>query len=151
MSSSTERFKKKFSSKNNPQDTGRSYWNIINSNLFNFFNIILFSVGIILLAFGRYNDAFITVSAGIAGSIVNAVQEIRAKRQLDKISLFMRPEAHVIRAGQEAIIDAGQLVQGDIIHLRAGDQALADGVVVGTDGAELDEALLTGESNLVRK
>ncbi len=132
-------------------ETGRSYWDILNSNLFSFFNIILFSVGIILLVFGRYNDAFITVSTGIVGTVVNAFQEISAKRQLDKITLFARPEARVIRNHREQIIDAAQLVRGDTIHLRAGDQAMADGVVVGDGDGEIDESLLTGESDLVHK
>ncbi|MCX6049843.1 MAG: HAD-IC family P-type ATPase [Chloroflexi bacterium] len=132
-------------------ETGRSYWDILQSNLFTFFNIILFCVGIILLAFGRYNDAFITVSTGIVGTVVNAVQEIRAKRQLDKITLFIRPEVRVLRNGREEIIDAAQLVEGDTIHLCAGDQAMADGIVVGDGTIEVDESLLTGESDLVHK
>src|SRR4051812_43540591 len=98
-----KRFKQKSPS---PEQMGRSYWDIISANLFTFFNIILFSVGIILILFGRYSDAFITVSAGVAGTIVNAFHEIRAKRQLDKITLFMRPEARVVRAGREETIDA---------------------------------------------
>ena len=156
MSIIPKRFQRKSSSPES-MENGRSYWNIISTNLFSFFNIILFSVGVILIGFGRYSDAFITVSAGVAGTIVNAFHEVRAKRQLDKITLFMRPEAHVIRAGKEQTIDARLLVQGDMIHLRAGDQALADGVVVVEDdgaserGAEIDESLLTGESDLVRK
>lgn len=134
-----------------PMETGRSYWQILRTNLFSFFNIILFSVGVVLIAFGRYNDAFITVSAGLAGTIVNAFHEIRAKRQLDKITLLVRPEVRVIRDGIEQTIDPAQLVQGDTVHLRAGDQAQADGTVVNDNGAELDESLLTGESDLVRK
>ncbi|RIK41304.1 MAG: haloacid dehalogenase [Chloroflexi bacterium] len=132
-------------------ETGRSYWQILRANLFSFFNIILFSVGVILLLFGRYSDAFITVSAGLAGTIVNAFHEIRAKRQLDKISLLVRPEVRVIRDGIEQTIDPAQLVPGDTVHLRTGDQVQADGVVVSDNGAELDESLLTGESDLVRK
>ena len=139
-----------------PRETGRSYWDILRTNLFSFFNIILFSVGVILMVFGRYNDAFITVSAGLAGTVVNAFQEIRAKRQLAKIMLITRPTAQVVRDGHEQTIDATQLVKGDAIHLRGGDQALADGVVISTNGtgygaAEVDESLLTGESDPVRK
>lgn len=148
-----------------PSESGRSYWTILSTNLFSFFNIILFSVGIILLIFGRYSDALITVSAGIAGTLVNTFHEIRAKRQLDQISLLVRPEARVIRDGIEQTVDATQLRLADAIHLRAGDQALADGTVVSNGaisdprsatnnqngGAEIDESLLTGESDSVRK
>ncbi|CAN5766510.1 HAD-IC family P-type ATPase [soil metagenome] len=129
---------------------GRSYGDIARDNLFNFFNILLFAVGLILVIFGRYSDAFITVSTGIVGTLVTTFQEIRAKRQLDQITLLLRPAASVIRHGIEQMLDPAQLVQGDIIHLRAGDQALADGIRVG-GAAELDESLLTGESDLVRK
>lgn len=132
-------------------ETGRSYWNILSASLFSFFNVILFSVGVILIAFGRYNDAFITVIAGLLSAFIKTFQEVRAKRQLDQIALLVRPEATVIRDDVEQTIDAATLVKGDLIHLRAGDQALADGVVVGDGLAELDESLLTGESDLVRK
>lgn len=139
------------SSQTNLAETaGRSYWTILRTNLFSFFNIILFAVGVTLVIFGRYSDALITVSAGIAGTIVNAWQEARAKRLLEQITLLVRPTAQVVRNGQEQTLGPAQLVAGDLIHLRGGDQALVDGVV--TDGtAELDEALLTGESDPVRK
>jgi len=147
-------FKSKFQG-DPPYEGGRSYGDIARDNLFNFFNIVLFAVGLILVAFGRYNDAFITVGTGVAGTIVNTFQEIRAKRQLDKITLLLRPAASVIRNGIEQTLTPAQLVQGDIIHLRTGDQAMADGIVVrrGEHGgtAELDESLLSGESDLLRK
>jgi cation-transporting ATPase E len=131
--------------------SGRSYWDIARDNLFNFFNIVLFAVGLILVVFGRYNDAFITVGTGVVGTVVNTFQEIRAKRQLDKITLLLRPAASVLRNGVEELLDPAQLVPGDTIHLRTGDQVMADGVVVHSGAAELDESLLTGESDLARK
>ncbi len=130
---------------------GRSYWNILSTNLFSFFNIILFAVGIILIGFGRYNDAVITVITALSSTLIRTFQEIRAKRQLDQIALLVRPITTVLRAGIEQMIDASQLVKDDLIHLRTGDQALADGVVMGENIAEVDESLLTGESDLVRK
>jgi cation-transporting ATPase E len=136
------------------RETSRSYRQILSANLFSFFNLILFAVGLILLAFGRYNDAFITVITAFVSAAIRTFQEVRAKRQLDQMALLVRPQATVIRDGKEETIDGGALVQGDLIHLRAGDQALADGVVVARPGArvaEVDESLLTGESDLVRK
>ena len=132
-------------------ENGRSYVDIARDNLFNFFNIVLFAVGLILIILGRYNDAFITVGTGVIGTIVNTFQEVRAKRQLDKITLLLRPVALVIRNGIEQSVDPAQVVLGDTLHLRTGDQAMADGVVVRGGTAELDESLLTGESDLVRK
>lgn len=134
-----------------PPDNGRSYGDIVRDNLFNFFNIVLFAVGLVLVIFGRYSDAFITVGTGVVGTLVNTFQEMRAKRQLDQITLLLRPTATIVRAGIEQNVAPEQLVQGDLIHLRPGDQALADGIVVRDGQAELDEALLTGESDLLRK
>ncbi len=136
---------------NGASGTSRSYWNILSANLFNFFNIILFAVGLILIGFGRYNDAIITVITALSSTLIRTVQEVRAKRQLDQIALLVRPTATVLRAGGEQTIDAALLVKDDLIHLRAGDQALADGVVMGEGIAEIDESLLTGESDPVRK
>lgn len=133
------------------RSASRSYWSILSANLFNFFNIILFAVGVILVLFGRYNDAVITVITALISTLLRTFQEVRAKRQLDQIALLVRPSATVLRAGVEQTIDAALLVKGDLIHLRAGDQALADGVVMGEGFAEVDESLLTGESDLVRK
>jgi cation-transporting ATPase E len=132
-------------------ETGRSYWNILRTNLFSFFNLILFAVSIVLLGFGRYNDAFVTGITALISALIRTVQEVRAKRQLEQIALLVNPKATVIREGNEQAVDAAALVANDLIHLRAGDQALADGVVVGESAAEIDESLLTGESDLVRK
>src|SRR6266511_284082 len=84
-----------------PRETGWSYWQILSTNLFSFFNLILLAVGLILLAFGRYNDAFITVITAIVSAAIRTFQELRAKRQLDRIALLVRPQATVIRDGEE--------------------------------------------------
>ena len=132
-------------------ESSRSYWQILSANLFSFFNLILFAVGAVLLAFGRYNDALITVITAISSAAIRTFQELRAKRQLDQIALLVRPQAMVITDGKEKMTQGDALRHGDLIHLRAGDQALADGVIVGERVAEVDESLLTGESDLVRK
>lgn len=132
-------------------DGGRSYQDIIRANLFSPFNNILFVVGTILALLGRYNDAFITVIVGLFNAVISTIQEIRAKQQLDQIAVLARPKVTVQRDGQEQEIPASDLVQGDLIRLRSGDQAVVDGHVVGEGTAEMDEALLTGESDLIRK
>ncbi|MEM7126780.1 MAG: HAD-IC family P-type ATPase [Chloroflexota bacterium] len=135
--------------------SGRSYWDILRFNLFSFFNNILFTVGAILAALGQYNDAFITVIVGIVNALISTVQEVRAKQQLDNIAVLAKPTVTVVRSGQEQEIAAKDLVMGDVIRLQAGDQAVVDGRLLGDDGhngsLEMDESLLTGESDLVRK
>ena len=130
---------------------GRSYQDIIRANLFSSFNNILFIVGTGLALLGRYNDAFITVIVGLFNAVVSTIQELRAKRQLDRIAVLARPKVTVLRDGQAQEVAAGDLVQGDVMRLSSGDQAVVDGHVVGEGTAEMDEALLTGESDLIRK
>src|SRR5262249_36222238 len=60
--------------------SSRSYWDIVRTNLFNFFNNILFAIGIALIALGQYNDAFTSVGQGLVNALIGTVQEINAKR-----------------------------------------------------------------------
>jgi cation-transporting ATPase E len=129
----------------------RTYWDIIRANLFNFFNNILFAIGIALIALGQYNDAFTSVGQGLVNALIGTVQEINAKRKLDKIALLARTKVRVLRAGQEQELDPAGLVKDDIIHVQAGDQVMVDGRVVGDGRLEMDESLLTGEPDLVPK
>src|SRR3954471_24661928 len=118
--------------------SGRSYWDIIRGNLFSFFNNLLFVIGVALIAMGRTNDALTSVSLGLINACISTLQEIRAKRQLDKIALLSRPEVTVVRAGQEQVIEPSQLVQDDLIRIRAGDQVMVDGAIVGDTALEID-------------
>ncbi len=132
-------------------DSSRTYWDIARFNLFSYFNIILFTVGTILAVLGQWNDAFITVIAGFVNALISTFQEIRAKRQLDRIAVLARPTVTVVRNGQEQEIAGSELVLGDVMRLQSGDQAVVDGRLLGDDAVEMDESLLTGESDLVRK
>jgi len=131
--------------------TSRTYWDIARSNLFSFFNNILFTVGIILAVLGQYNDAFITVIVGIVNALISTIQEVRAKKQLDQIAVLARPTVTVVRNGENQEIAASELVLGDLIRLQAGDQAVVDGRLLSDGPLEMDESLLTGESDLLRK
>jgi len=131
--------------------TSRTYWDIARFNLFSYFNNILFAVGAILAALGQYNDAFITVIVGLVNALISTAQEIRAKQQLDQIAVLARPTVTVVRDGGEREVAAAELVEGDIIRLQAGDQAVVDGRLLGDGSLEVDESLLTGESDLIRK
>ncbi len=132
-------------------DGGRTYFDIIRTNLFSFFNNILYVIGGMLIALGRVNDALMSVGLAIFNAVVSTVQEMRAKRQLDKIALLNAPTCTVIRDGTRQIIAPTELVRGDIVLLQAGDQAVVDGQIVGNGRIEMDEALLTGEPDLIPK
>src|SRR5436190_6997214 len=131
--------------------SSRSYGDIVRANLFNFFNNILFAIGIALIALGQYNDAFTSVGQGLVNALIGTVQEINAKRKLDKIALLTRTKVRVLRDGQEQAIDPAELVKDDVVHVQAGDQIVVDGRVVGAGRLEMDESLLTGEPDLVPK
>ena len=104
-----------------------------------------------LLSLGRINDAITTVGVMVLNLLVGTVQELYAKRKLDRIALLSRPTATVLREGRERVVTPGEIVLGDLVVARAGDQILADGRVVGEGRLDLDESLLTGESDLVTK
>ncbi len=129
----------------------RSYWDIARANLFTLFNNILFTIGVALIALGRYNDALTSVGLGLVNALISTVQEIRAKRQLDKIALLAAPTVTVVRDGRAQTVDPAQLVKGDVIQINAGDQIVVDGMLLSDGPLEMDESLLTGEADLIRK
>lgn len=131
--------------------TSRSYSDILRQNVLTFINVILFVIGAVLIAVGRVGDAVVSVGLILMNIVIGVYQEARAKRQLDKIALLTRPKATVIRERQERVIDPSEIVVGDIIVVRAGDQIVVDGVVVGDGKMDVDESLLTGESDLIPK
>ncbi|MCC6613424.1 MAG: HAD-IC family P-type ATPase [Anaerolineae bacterium] len=132
-------------------DTSRSYADIIRHNVLNLINIILFVIGGVMIAIGRVGDAVTTVGLIIFNVIIGVYQEIRAKRQLDQIALLTRPKITVMREGHEKTVDPSELVVGDVIVMRAGDQMVVDGVVIGGGKVEVDESMLTGESDSIIK
>lgn len=131
--------------------TSRRYADILRSNIFNPVNIVLYVIGAGLALVGDYKSAFATVVLIAFNGIVGIIQEVRAKKQLDHIALLARAKVSVIRDGTEESVDPEDLVLGDVIRLRAGDQVPVDGVLVGDGTLELDESALTGESELIRK
>lgn len=134
-----------------PPSTGRSYGRIIRENVFNSVNTILFSIALALVLLGQYLDALISVGVISFNMVISLIQEVRAKYSLDRIALLTRPKALVQRDGREQQIDPGELVVGDIVIVRPGDQIVVDGPVVGNGRLEADESLLTGEADLVPK
>ena len=131
--------------------SGRSYWDIARTNLFTLFNNVLFTIGVALIAVGRVNDAITSVGLGLINALIGTAQEIRAKRQLDRIAIVTRPEITVVRNGRPRTVAPSEIVKGDVIRLTAGDQVVVDGTMVGDGVLEIDESLLTGEAHLIRK
>lgn len=131
--------------------SSRSVAQILRENLFTFINATFLTIGLVLISLGRYGDAFLVIVVILGGVVVNVCQEIWAKQKLDRIALLTRPKATVIRESQEKNIDPSEIVVGDILAIRSGDQIVVDGQIVGEGRIEVDESLLTGESELVLK
>ena len=129
----------------------RSYWTIVRQNALNVVNILLFTISAGLVALGLYGDALVTAGLVIVNVGIGIFQEVRAKRQLDSIALLNRPTAAVIRDGRSEQVDPSDLVLGDAVVLKAGDQIQVDGTIVSDGEVGVDESNLTGESDLVRK
>ena len=130
---------------------GRTYGRIVRDNVFNFINNLFYFLGILLLVLGKPLDAFSVVFVIGANTIISLVQEVRAKRVMDKMAILLRPKAEVLRDGRVVEVDPSQVVLGDILRLEPGDQVVVDGPMVGEGRMEVDESLLTGESDLVTK
>ncbi|TMD26471.1 MAG: haloacid dehalogenase, partial [Chloroflexi bacterium] len=134
-----------------PVKSSRSYAQIVRENVFNPINDLLYVLGIALVALGRVNDALVSVGVVLLNVAVSVIQEVRAKRVLDQIALLTRPRTTVIRTGQEQSVDPGDIVKGDVLLVRPGDQIVVDGPVLSTERVDVDESLLTGESDLIEK
>lgn len=136
---------------NSNTHVSRTYSDIIRKNVFSPFNMVLFLLGILLLICDEPLSAVSATGIIIVNILISTVQEIRAKRRLDRIALLTRPRVTVLRNGEKVVIDQNSIVLDDIVILNPGDQALIDGDLIECRQLEMDEALLTGESSTVRK
>jgi cation-transporting ATPase E len=134
-----------------PDVGGRSWWDIVRRNLFTFINITLMIIGIVLILMGRPRDALLASGLAVVNGLVGVFQEARAKRRLDQIALLNRTMASVVRDGVERPLDPEKIVRGDVLRIGAGDQVFADGRVLADSALEMDESLLTGESDPMQK
>jgi cation-transporting P-type ATPase E len=134
-----------------PPPTGRTYAQVFRENIFTFINMVIFLLGMALVLVGRPSDALISLGVISANVLVSVVQEIRAKRTLDRIAVLTRPTAQVIRDAVPQNVLPEQLVVGDVLQVNPGDQIVLDGRVIGDGQMQVDESQLTGESNLVPK
>jgi cation-transporting ATPase E len=133
-----------------PDRSSRSLWDIFRANVLTLFNAIVAGSFVLLLLLGQWRDALFGFAA-VSNALIGVVQEYKAKKSLDRLAVLHSPQARVLRAGVVQEIGVGDVVQDDILVLRAGDQVPADAVMLDADGLEVDESLLTGESDAVEK
>lgn len=123
---------------------------IIKENTINIFNLLNLVLAILVLLVGSpKNTLFFGVV--IINTLIGIIQELRAKHTIDKLSVLAKTKAIVLRNGQLQQIDQEEIVLSDILYLRNGDQVPVDGKLISGAGIEVDESLLTGESDRVQK
>ena len=130
--------------------SSRSTASIVAANVFTLFNAIIAVFFIMILSLGLWADAVFGFIAAL-NSYIGIRQELKAKETLDQLALLVAPRAKVIRDGRVVELRADEVVAGDIVRVEPGDQLVADGTVVDSRGLTLDESLLTGESDGIRK
>ena len=126
----------------------RSYAEIVRANTLTLFNAVLGSLLVLTLAVGDPKDALFG-GVIVANTLIGIVQEVRAKRVLDRLALLVAPHARVWRDGAIAELPVDAVAPGDAIRLEPGDQVVADGRLLSGRGLALDESILTGESDSV--
>ena len=128
--------------------SSRSYASILRANTLTIPNGILLVFGVVTIVFASWRDALF-LGILVSNIAIGSFQEIRSKRELDRLAELVAPDAMVVRDGADRRIPVEGVVVGDRVRLAAGDQVVADGTVVIADGLALDESNLTGESDLV--
>ena len=130
--------------------TSRTVGEIVRANVFTVFNGVLATLFVLVMTTGRWQNALFGLVV-VANAAIGIVQELRAKRTLDRLAILNAPRALVVRDGAEVDVPVADVVLDDLLALATGDQVPADGVVRTATGLALDESLLTGEAEPVVK
>lgn len=127
----------------------KSVRQIIHENVFTYFNLIFLTLALLLCIAGSFRDlTFLPVI--ILNTLIGIVQEVRAKKVLDNLTMLNAPHAAVVRDGKKSVIDAQELVLDDIVIFEAGSQVCADAQVCAGE-VQVNESLLTGEADEITK
>ena len=132
------------------ETSSRSVSSIVAGNVFTLFNLIIGIFFVLVLSLGLFADALFGLIA-IVNSYIGIRQETKAKEELDRLAILVAPKARALRDGRPAEVRAEEVVPGDVIEVSPGDQLIADGEVIGSRGLTVDESLLTGEADGIRK
>ena len=127
----------------------KSVSTIILSNIFTLFNILNLCLGFIVFLTGSYKN-LLFLGTVLTNTIISIVQELRAKKEVDTLSLMCTPKVNVIRDSKEIEIGVNDIVLDDIIKYKIGNQIVVDSIVL--DGTiEVNESFITGESDSITK
>ncbi len=133
-----------------PPTPSRTVKEIVRANVFTRFNALLGALLVVILIVGPLQDALFG-GVLVANTLIGILQELRAKRTLDRLALLTAPKARVVREGVVTEMPVNAVVLDDVLELQPGDQVVVDGEVLDAQGLEVDESLLSGESEPVVK
>lgn len=132
------------------QSLTRSVREILQDNIFTLFNLINVVLGGLVFYTGSYRN-LLFLGIAFFNTAIGIIQEIRSKRQVDKMVLLAEGKINVVRNGEDVQLRPEDIVLGDIIQLGRGDQIPVDGEVVRSRGIEVGESPITGESSTISK
>ena len=133
-----------------PEATSRSFGSIVRANVFTWFNGLIGSLWIIMLTVAPIQDSLFGFVI-VANTLIGIIQEYRASRTLARLAVIGETKPVVRRNGVDEAISPSEVVLDDCIVLTPGAQLVVDGVILESDGLEIDESLLTGEADPVDK
>ncbi|MGI9309687.1 MAG: HAD-IC family P-type ATPase, partial [Gammaproteobacteria bacterium] len=129
----------------------RSWFSVLLGQFVDFLILILLLAALVSLAIGQVGDALTIIAVVILNGCLGFVQEWRAERSLEALQSMLALKSRVVRAGKEQLVDATQLVPGDLVQLKIGDRIPADIRLSETVNMRVDESALTGESVPIHK
>jgi cation-transporting ATPase E len=132
-----------------PRSDWAEYRDILARNLLTLFNALVVPAAVALFLLHEYRGAWAVSALAVINTALGLAQEVRAKRHLDRLAILTETQARVVRDGAAVDVPAGDVVLGDLLLLGAGEPVVADGRVLAAYFLEVDEALLTGESDPV--
>jgi cation-transporting ATPase E len=132
------------------ETSSRSTSSIVAGNVFTLFNAIIGVFFVLDIGLGLYADSIFGLIA-VLNSYIGIRQELKAKATLDELAVLVAPQAQVVRDGAVVELRADEIVGGDVVRVEPGDQLVADGEVLASRGMTLDESMLTGEADGIRK
>lgn len=133
-----------------PRRTSRPVSAILRGNFFTLFNTVIGVLFVFAVVFGGFKQGLFGLVI-VANAAIGTIQELRAKRTLDKLALVGQAESSVRRDGIDVLLPPEDIVKDDLVLLAPGDKVVVDGPVTHSAGLEIDESLLTGEADPVHK
>ncbi|WP_419928502.1 HAD-IC family P-type ATPase [Candidatus Poriferisocius sp.] len=133
-----------------PDAPVRTLPQILRANVFSPVNGIMLALFAAILVAGFPRDGLF-VGVVVSNAVIGVAQELRAKRELDRLAVLSAPKARVVRDGEVSEVGVSEVVADEVLELTPGDQVVVDGAVLTSSGLEADESLLTGEADPIEK